>query len=69
MEKFLEYTISDAYNRDCATKAVNDYLAEGWTVKHLTALAGDSSVYGSIFLVIEKKDDIKDITTQQWEEN
>lgn len=69
MEIFLEYTISGTYNKDRATKAVNDYLAQGWTVKHLVALAGDSSMYGSIFLVIEKKDDIKDITTQQWEEN
>ena len=40
---------------DDGLKEVNDYLRDGWVVKHISAGAmGDNSVTGQAYIVIEK---------------
>jgi len=56
MEKILWVT-SVGKQADDGLSSVNDYLANGWSVKHISACAMDNSVNsGQAYIVIEKAD-------------
>ncbi len=57
MEKLL-WVVSAYYPKNKqGLDEVNEYLSQGWTVKHISAAnMGDSAVGGQAYVVIEKKD-------------
>ena len=60
MEKILWVTSNGRMvgkQADDGLSSVNDYLANGWSVKHISACAmGDSVNCGQAYIVIEKAD-------------